>query len=196
MFTHYIHNHHNIVKKMLYAIKCYFAGAFTTLEQGNVFMKLGASLMLSITFSPVAWFWVLLRDHIIKDVAFAQLLMMCLFIDLICGVWKHLKQHTFNFKLMFTGFIEKVGVTFLGMIVFNSLGAIQEWDKIETIRDYVVLVGKLVNLIYVAGSAFNSMFVITGGKFPPVGWMARMKKFNEDVDIADFKEKLDQQNKS
>ena len=168
-------------------LKSYLLTTFAVIEKGTLPMKLGASLLFVTWVSPLAWIWHGLRVHIISDTSFVKALALCLFVDLFCGVWKHWKQHTFDWKRLYVGFIEKCGMSFLGMIVFNSITGLQEWEHAATIRDYLILVGKLTCLIYVAGSAFSSMYIITGGKFPPVGWMRRMKNFNETLDVDEFK---------
>ena len=51
-----------------------------------------------------------------------------------------------------------------------------------------------LNFIYVGGSAFKNLHVITKGKFPPTSFMNRMKGFNNDLSISNFtKEKESQE---
>lgn len=162
---------------------------FALLESQNVFFQLSGAVILSVVASPFGWLLSLLNTSLLADIAFAQSLIILLFVDLITGVWKHLKLHDFCFRRMYTGFITKFVISMLGMTAFNILGGVRELQDMDGLRGYIILVGKLINIFYVGGSAFNNMFVITGGKFPPVGWMERMKKFQTSLDIKDLKTK-------
>jgi hypothetical protein len=46
--------------------------------------------------------------------------------------------------------------------------------------------------LYPAGSAFVNASILTNGKFPPLGWIQKVEKFNSNLDINQFKEKKDE----
>lgn len=154
------------------------------LMEGNILAKLTGAVMLSVPTSIIGWLLSLIQVNVLTDMRFVEALVILLFIDLVTGVWKHLLQRDFCWRRLYTGFLQKMVISFLGMTVFNVLGNLQELSEMDGLRAYLILCGKLVNIFYVGGSAFNNMFIITGGKFPPVGWMERMKNFNRTADIS------------
>lgn len=166
---------------------------FAMLEQGNLWIKLEVSFGMALLFAPVAWLlkhiaelFGAYRPILSKDSEFIKILVLFLLIDLVCGIWKHWKNRTFDFKQLYFGLLTKVGISFLGMVLFNALSSVDDLEAIPTINSWLLLVGKIMNLVYVGGSAFSSMYIITGGKFPPVAFMNKLKKFNETLDISEL----------
>lgn len=159
------------------------------LEHGNGFEKVSGTLMLTAVAAPFAAFYAFITHGIFTDVLFLNWIVVCLCIDMIAGIWKHLKLYTFSWKRLYLGLIEKIGVSFLGMVLFTSLFSIREWNGIDAAKNYLILIGKLANLLYICGSCFNNLYVITGGKFPPVGWMRRMANFNETLNTEKLTDK-------
>lgn len=159
---------------------------FYYLEYGSIGQRVQSSVFLSITVSPIMYGFHLISKYVFTDREFVEVLFILLLADLITGMLKHLKTHTFSFKELFLGLLEKIFVSAVGMILFNALGSIQGLEKNEVLLNYFKLVGKLINAFYVGGSAFNNLFLLTGGKFPPVGWMKRMKNFNISGTVEDL----------
>lgn len=159
---------------------------FSYLEYGTLPEKIGASAFMAITFSPVVWAMSLIHKYFFHDRDFVEIIFVLLIIDIATGLMKHLKTHTFSWSELFLGMIEKVFVSAIAMVTFNALGSIKDLEKNETIMLYFTLIGKLLNAFYVGGSAFNNLYIITGGKFPPVGWMKRMKDFNLSGNVEDL----------
>ena len=104
-------------------------------------------------------------------------------------------RYKFDFKKMVVGLMEKVAISGFGMVLFNGIATIKELAMHPDLQSYLLIVGKLAIFIYVGGSAFNNMFFITGGKFPPVGWMNRMDSFEKTGNLDDLFEKKDKADK-
>jgi len=49
--------------------------------------------------------------------------------------------------------------------------------------------GQIACFIYVGGSGLKSCFYISKGKFPPIGFMRRMKNFEETFEISKMLDK-------
>ena len=165
---------------------------FSMLENGNALIKLEVTLGMTFIFAPMCWLieklialFGIYESVIYKDTEFMAILVLCLISDMILGVWKHWKLCTFDFKELYTGVATKTAVSFLGMVIFNAFASIM--NVIPELYIGFMLIGKVANLVYVGGSALNSMYVITGGKFPPVAFMDRLKKFNTTLDVSVFK---------
>jgi len=163
------------------------------MEQGTFAIKMEVSIAMAILLSPFAFVLSKIGEYALgfapifaKDADFFRVIMLFLFADLVLGVWKHWEQKTFDWKRLYTGFIEKVFVSLIGMVMFNAVAGIKEFQEIQTLESWFVLTGKMMNLFYIGGSAFSSMYVITGGKFPPIGFMKRLKSFNETLNINEL----------
>jgi phage-related holin len=148
------------------------------IESGTRVQKIEASIFLAVLSSPLAYLITLFNKYVLTDKGFAEILFIFILGDLVTGGAKHLKLRNFSFKLMFTGLLEKIFVSIVGLVLFNALSLIEGLQQHETILDYFKVTGKLINAFYVGGSAFNNLYVLSGGKFPPLGWMKRMKSFN------------------
>jgi len=156
------------------------------IEYGSRIQRVEASLWLAILFSPIAFLIDLTQKYVLTDRLFIEILFLLIGLDLVAGFIKHWKLRTFSFKLMFTGLMEKIFVSVIGMVLFNTIGSIPGLALHQDVLNYVLIVGKLVNAFYVGGSAFNSLYIVSGGKFPPLGWMKRMKSFNLTGNIEDL----------
>lgn len=163
--------------------------ALAYLEYGNGLEKITGTLLLTVVASPLAAFYAYMHNNIFTDSDFLNVIVICLLADMIGGMWKHYRLHTFSWKRLYLGLLEKIGVSFLGMILFNSIFSIHQWQGIDSAKNYLILIGKLANLLYICGSCFNNLYVITGGKFPPVGFMKRMANFNETLDTNKLTDK-------
>jgi hypothetical protein len=119
---------------------------------------------------------------------FIVLLFSAFIVDVLCGMWKHLKCKDFSFRELLTKALTKIGITFMAMVLFNAMAGIEGVGE-SGVKVYLLLVGKLMNLFYISGSAFNNMYYITGGKFPPIAWMDKMKEFDKTLDIEKLKSK-------
>lgn len=163
------------------------------LEYGDFKIKLEASFMVAMVVAPLTWLgnmlaalWLGYSPLFTQDLEFVRVLAMCLVLDLLMGVWKHLKLHTFDFKECYTGFLTKVFISIVGMLLFNALSSINELEQLPAINGYLLLVGKIMNIVYLGGSALSSMYVVSGSKFPPVAFMKRLKKFNNTLNVTDL----------
>jgi hypothetical protein len=159
------------------------------LETGSIQVKLFVSFLVSLAISPVAYFSKLFNTYIGVDIDFMSFIVVCISIDWITGMAKWYIRKKFDFKKMILGLFEKVAISGLGMVLFNGMGTIKELALHPDLQSYFLIVGKLAIFVYVGGSAMNNMYFITGGKFPPVGWMNRMKNFEETASLEDFTDK-------
>jgi hypothetical protein len=178
---------------MIHRLRNLIVVPLALMENGTFTIKLETSVTLALFASTLTWVgaWVLEQlggfgPLIVKDAAFVRILFLCLFLDLLLGAWKNYSRFTFNWKKLYTGLMEKVFVSFAGMVIFNALSSVEQLEALPEINSWFILTGKLMNLFYVGGSALSSMYVITGGKFPPVGFMQRLDKFNRTLNVDDL----------
>lgn len=164
-------------------------------ECGSISVKLFISFISALMFAPFAYLSKLFNNYVWVDIDFMTFILICITIDWITGMMKWWIRYKFDFKKMVIGLMEKVAISGFGMVLFNGLGTIRELAMHPELQSYLLIVGKLAIFFYVAASAFNNMFFITGGKFPPVGWMNRMNKFESTGNISDLHENTEEDKK-
>ena len=155
-----------------------------TNEIGTMMQKVYYSLAYYFLTANVLGFFASIinpvRVWILQEVQFIGLLFVAIVIDLFFGVWKHWKQHTFSFKEMLTGFLTKTVVCYLAMILFMSFSSF-EGSETFNLGSYFLIVGRFLIFLYPAGSAMTNMNFVTDGKFPPLRFMKRLKRFEKEL---------------
>jgi len=174
------------------SLKKYTIVYLAMLNEGNLMVKLMLSTLLAISLSPIILFFEEILHIAFGSKYFLQMITFALFADLLSGIVKHFKNKTFDFKKLFTGFMTKVFVSELSMMLFNILSIINGGD---TFTNWILFTGMLLSFVYVGGSAFLNLYDISGGKFPPVSFMNRFEKFNETLDVKDLMNKSTEEDK-
>lgn len=98
----------------------------------------------------------------------------------------------FTLKKNGTGLVMKMGLCIAGYSLFVMIHEI--FKGIPFIADYFKVLIQFIVFIWPAGSAMGNMSILTSGKFPPIGWMKKLEKFQENIDITEFKTKKDESN--
>lgn len=156
----------------------------------SLHMKLSLSFFLSAIAGAVLAMAEYYTQTLFENRVFMMLIFSTFICDVVLGAWKHLKLHDFSFKELLTKALKKIVITLIAMILFNSLAGAEGIGD-TGMKLWFLLVGKLISLFYIAGSAFNSMYIITDHKFPPYAWIKRMKDFNKTLDPKEFSNKKD-----
>ena len=159
------------------------------LEKGNFLVQILTSMGITLVISPFFTMIDKVKNFLITDNKFFSVVMVLVFMDLLSGVYKHIKSGTFSYKKMYTGFLEKVFVSTMGMITFGFFSSVHELGSYMDIKTTIILTGKFCNLVYVGGSVFSNLYVISGGEFPPAGWTKNINNFKKTLDIQNFKPK-------
>lgn len=118
-----------------------------------------------------------------NDYIFIVLLMIILAHFL--GTWKYLKLRKFNIKKNIIGFFVMLIIALIGAFIFEAMNIIVHRES--AIKDYLVIVTRLIVFLYPARSAWKSMYVISNGKFPLKSWTEKLDSFEENLDIDVFK---------
>lgn len=147
--------------------------------------KLLISLMMSLIASACVQFFEYYLQIAIENRVFLILIFSVFMCDVLLGIWKHIKSKDFSFRELLTKALLKLMIGFFSMVIFNAMAGLEGISE-TGLRTYFLLVGKLLTMIYYAGSAFNSMYFITNGKFPPYAWISKMKEFNKTIDPKTF----------
>lgn len=114
-------------------------------------------------------------------------------IDHILGSIVHaFVKKDFTFKKNAMGFVMKISFCIAGYSLFVMIHEI--FKGIPFIADYFKILIQFIVFIWPAGSAMGNMSILTGGKFPPIGWMKKLERFQENADINEFKFTKDENN--
>lgn len=114
-------------------------------------------------------------------------------IDHILGSIVHaFVKKDFTFKKNAMGFVMKISFCIAGYSLFVMIHEI--FKGIPFIADYFKILIQFIVFIWPAGSAMGNMSILTGGKFPPIGWMKKLERFQENADINEFKITKDENN--
>jgi hypothetical protein len=112
-------------------------------------------------------------------------------IDHILGTIVHaFVKKDFTFKKNIKGIVMKVGMCIAGYSLFVMIHEILK--GVPFIPDYFKILIQFIVFIWPAGSAMGNMSILTGGKFPPIGWMRKLERFQENLDVNQFKNKEDE----
>jgi len=157
-----------------------------SLHSGSFFVKIKASFYLSIPISLFSWCVEKITDWTISNQAYIAGVLTCIALDHIIGsIFHALKLRDFTFKKNATGLLMKLSLCAASVMLFEVIG-----DTIQDVSwayDYLKTITRLIVILYPAGSAFMNMSALTNGAFPPLGWINKIKAFNEDLDLNRIK---------
>jgi len=176
---------------MINQIKIFFLSNLLAFYSGTAFIKLKSTFMIVLSISPIAYLgekinvWTMLN----RDFIFGVLVAIA--IDHFIGsIYHGFKAKDFTFKKNLFGLMGKIGLCIACGILFEILNGMTAYHK--WLYDYLSLVTRLIVFLYPAGSAFVNMSKLTNGVFPPMGWMEKIKKFNQNLNINEIKPKEDE----
>lgn len=157
------------------------------IHKGTVLMKLKATTLLSLVGSP----FVFLGESIINwfhlNIEFVLFVFGAIIIDHLAGSYVHAYiKKDFSIKQNIKGFFIKT--TLVILVFFLGRGIVSILGNDNTVALYFKIIMRLMVFIYPAGSALVNISIITNGKFPPIGFMKKLTKFNENMDLSEFKE--------
>lgn len=155
------------------------------------FMKSGAFMEKFLYFSEVGrpGLFMQLLDYLVENESYILIVLFTIAIDHLLGTWKHIKLRNFNIKQNIGGFFTKFFIACLGAALFEAMGVIIHQDSV--VKEYLIIVTRLIVFLYPARSAFRSMSTITNGKFPPKKWISKIEKFEGTLDPAELGNKKD-----
>jgi len=171
---------------MLLQIMYFITKHLYIIQKGVFLSKLKSSGILALTFSPFTYIIEKLTHWTLENQDFILLVFSAIAIDHIIGTAIHLFiKRDFSFKENIKGVLVKLGLVIAMVILFEGINSILK--EASFIKSYLQIVLRLSVFLYPAGSAFVNTSIITKGKFPPIGWMNKLKKFNENLDLDAIK---------
>jgi len=171
---------------MIKTIIAFLIKHLVIIHKGTVLSKFKSALYLGIGASPIAYVIEKITDWSFENRDYIFFVLVAIAIDHILGSILHLVHYRdFTFKKNIQGLAIKIGLTVAMGFLFEGVNHLIQEDSF--VKSYLVIVLRLSVFMYPAGSAFMNSSVITKGKFPPVGWIDKIKSFNKDLDLKNFK---------
>lgn len=163
--------------------------ALLQLHKGAFVIKLYGALKLALPLSVLTWVVERFTAWGISNQEYIGGVLGCIAVDHLIGSIYHLRQRDFTIKRNAIGLVTKLALCAGAALMFEIIqGALRE---APFIYEYLKIITRLIVILYPAGSAFMNMSALTNGVFPPLGWMKKIKAFNENLDLDKFKGKQD-----
>lgn len=156
------------------------------IHKGTFLAKAKSALILGVSTSPIAIMMENIMSWSIANQEYIYFVLMAIIIDHLLGSWLHaFVKHDFSIKKNIQGLFIKIGLTVAMGFLFEGINHLIQEESF--VKSYLIIVLRLTVFLYPAGSAFMNSSVITQGKFPPIGWINKIKAFNENLDLQGLK---------
>lgn len=156
------------------------------LHNGTFTLKCKALTLLSLSLGTLAWCFGKITGWTLSNADYIAGVLTCIAVDHIIGTIYHaIKKRDFSFKKNVLGLLTKVSFCAASVILFEIIH--NAMVNVPWCYQYLKVITRLTVLLYPAGSAFMNMSALTNGVFPPLGWIKKIKAFNENLDLDKFK---------
>lgn len=158
------------------------------LHQGCFILKSKAILILAFPLSLLTWAVSVLTQWSLSNQEYVAGVLVCIAIDHIIGSFYHaFKAKDFSFKKNAVGLITKLTLCAFAGALFEIIHNVAKESDLA--YEYLKIITRLVVILYPAGSAIMNMSALTNGVFPPLGWIEKIKAFNQTLDLDTLKNK-------
>lgn len=148
------------------------------LYKGTLFLKVKTSFLLAVTISPATWLLDTLTSWHLQNQTYVAIVVGAIAADhLIGSIYHAWWAKDFTIKDNVKGLIIKLTMVVTVGYLFEGLNVLMR--DADMLKDYTIMMLRLMVFLYPAGSAFSNSYIITGGKFPPLGFMEWFKKLNK-----------------
>jgi hypothetical protein len=157
------------------------------IQSGEILVKGKSNLIIAASISPLAFILEQISNWSITNGAYILFVFAAIMLDHILGTLIHLfVKRDFTIKKNVVGLVMKLGLVIAVGLLFEGINHIVVGENF--IKDYLTIVLRLLVFMYPAGSAFMNSSIITNGKFPPSGFLSKLTKFQENINISEFKD--------
>ncbi len=152
------------------------------MHHGTALSKLYSIFSLALFISPLTWLLDRLSIWHLENEAYVTFVVGAIVVDHLLGSAFHaFWKKDFSLKLNVTGLMLKLFIVVCMGFLFEGLNTLMAQESI--LKDYTVMVLRLMVFLYPAGSAFGNSYEMTGRTFPPVGFMEKLKQFSQSTTI-------------
>ena len=157
------------------------------MHKGTITLKVKSTLVLAVASSPMALIIGSVAEWFQLNLAYMSFVFGAVIIDHVVGSYVHaFHKKDFTFKKNIQGFFMKT--TLIVFVFFLGRGIVHILGEDNPVAFYFRMIMRLMVFIYPAGSALVNISIVTNGKFPPVGFMNKITRFNQNLDLKNFKE--------
>lgn len=172
--------------KALSSILLFFTKHLLVIHQGETLVaKVKSTFIIAFSTGPFVYMWESLSNWTMQNDYYVSFTLGAIAIDHILGSAIHAFKPSWSWKKNVTGLLTKVGLVVAMGFLFEGINEIISEDTI--VKSYITIVLRLAVFLYPAGSAFMNSAYLTKGKFPPLGLINKVTKFNMNLDLKEFK---------
>lgn len=142
--------------------------------------------------APIVFLAEWLQAWVRDNAQFGLFMMVAMTVNMMVGVWFHLKYRTFNFKEFLLKNTEMMGVMIVVYVMLEML-RYTAGDNLagEVFRIFI----QVLTLLYPTSKVMKNIFIISNGRHPPKFIMYRLYNFEKYGDLEGFfKTKKDENN--
>lgn len=155
------------------------------MHNGTVIAKFKGAFFLSIVPALIGTFS-FVSEWISENGGYIFFVSVAVAIDHVLGSAVHLfVKKDFSAKKNLSGIVVKIGLVLCIGVLFEGFQFIYKEDNF--VSDYLTIISRLMVFLYPAGSAFMNSAILTKGAFPPVGWIQKVSKFNQSLNLDQFR---------
>lgn len=167
------------------AILLFIVQNLLDIHSGNFLLKIKATALLAFPLGTFTWCFSEIIHWSVSNRGFMAGVLTCIAIDHIIGSFYHaFKLRDFCFRKNIAGLLYKLGLCASSVILFEIIHTTLK--DVNWAYEYLKTITRLIVILYPAGSAFMNMSALTNGVFPPLGWIKKIKNFNDELDLEKF----------
>lgn len=148
------------------------------ISRDDIILRIKTTIIMSFALSPVTWFLDRLTQWTIDNEEYVAIIVFAIAIDHLLGTLYHaFWAKDFSLKKNVSGLMVKLVIVVTMGYLFEGLNELMH-DH-EGLKEYTIMVCRLMVFLYPAGSAFRNSYEMTGRRFPPIGFMEKLEEFSK-----------------
>lgn len=152
------------------------------IHKGGFVSKLFSIMALAFALSPITYLLDKFSTWQIANEDYVSFVVGAIVVDHLLGsVYHAFWKRDFSLRKNLVGLMLKLFIIITMAYLFEGLNALMSEKSI--LKDYTIMILRLMVFLYPAGSAFGNSYEMTGRKFPPVGFMEKIKQFSESATV-------------
>lgn len=138
-------------------------------------------LFLALAISPLTWVLEKLGEWHLDNATYVSFVIGAIAVDHILGsIYHAFFARDWSIKKNIKGLLIKLLIVVSIGYLFEGLDGLM---VSSVVKEYTIMVLRLMVFLYPASSAFHNSYTMTGQKFPPMAFMEKLKRFSENATI-------------
>lgn len=162
--------------KVLHQIEFLLFLPILVYKKGGMAGALLMSFLTASAFSPYGQF---INKYIYDDWEFLKYFAVALSVDLASGIVKNWLTKTICWEDGLIKFARKLFTCLSILVMFHVFVNFDEGSASAFAQEYLDMIKNLMILSFIGLSAITNIYEISGGKFPPLWLISRMKDFDD-----------------